>query len=246
MLLQTGFSVQTQSKKAHSTKTKAHAATPQAARKLKHITRAFVASADLRPMAQQLQENRTPQAYAGVEAYARKHQTDDAGPLAWLVVGYAHYLDKDYANALLAWTRTAALTPVLGDYLDYLRASAYQGEADHAAVAKTLQGFEQKYPDSLYLHETVLLYASALMATDDPLHAAAYLEKHRQPMRPDVEIALARAYLATHDKSKAADIFHRLYFEMPLSAEADAAAVELRSMGEAQPVGNFEQRHTRA
>jgi len=53
--------------------------------------------------------------------------------------GYAHYLDKDNANALLAWTRTAALAPVLGDYLDYLRASAYQGEADHAAVAKTLQ-----------------------------------------------------------------------------------------------------------
>jgi len=249
VLLPASFFAQAQSKKAHSTKTQSHASshtTPQAARKLKHINRAFVASADLRPMAQQLLENRTPQAYAGVEAYARKHQADDAGPLAWLVVGYAHYLDKDNANALLAWTRTAALAPVLGDYLDYLRASAYQGEADHAAVAKTLQGFEQKYPDSLYLHETVLLYAGALMATEDPQRAAAYLEKHRQPVRPDVEIALARAYLAAHDKTKASEILHRLYFEMPLSAEADAAAGELRSMGEGQPVGNFEQRHTRA
>jgi len=84
------------------------------------------------------------------------------------------------------------------------------------------------------------------MATEDPQRAAAYLEKHRQPVRPDVEIALARAYLAAHDKTKASEILHRLYFEMPLSAEADAAAGELRSMGEGQPVGNFEQRHTRA
>ena len=35
------------------------------------MNRAFKASADLRPMAQQLLENRTPQAYAGVEAFAK-------------------------------------------------------------------------------------------------------------------------------------------------------------------------------
>src|SRR5260221_2192659 len=60
------------------------------ARKLGHIKRAFVASAELRPMAQLLLENRTPQAYEGVTAYGRKHAKDDAGPLAWLVIGYAH------------------------------------------------------------------------------------------------------------------------------------------------------------
>jgi len=197
-------------------------------------------------MAQQLLENRTPPAYAGVEAYARKHQADDAGPLAWLVVGYAHYLDKDHVNARTSWTRASALAPVLGDYLDYFRASAYQGESNYAAVMKTLQGFEQKYPDSLYLHDTFLLYAGALMGSGDPRRAAEYLEKHRQPVRPDVEIALARAYLAAHEKTKATEILRHLYFEMPLSAEADAAALELRGAGEILPAGSFEQRHTRA
>ena len=249
-----GFSLQTSKKKsssakASSAKSKKAAADAQkkalAKRKLGHIKRAFVASTDLRPMAQQLLENRTPQAYQGVEAYARKHAKDDAGPLAWVVVGYAHYLDKDYATARSSWARTKSLEPLLGDYLAYMQALAYQGENNRAAVLETLDGFDEKYPDSLQSHDAAMLYASALMATNAPDRAAAFLEKHRQPVKADIEITLARAYLAAGDKNKASDIFHKLYFEMPTSAEADAAAIELRNLGEMQPVGTFDQRHGR-
>ena len=90
-------------------------------------------------------------------------------------------------------------------------------------------GFDDKYPDSLQSHDAALLYASALMATNAPERAAAFLEKRRQPVKSDIEITLARAYLAAGDKTKASDIFHKLYFEMPTSAEAEAAAIELRS-----------------
>jgi soluble lytic murein transglycosylase len=248
VLLPAVFSGQAARKQTPSTKKKAatSAQSAQTTRKLGHIKRAFVASADLRPMAQQLLENRTPQAYEGVEAYARKHTKDDAGPLAWLVVGYAHYLDKDYVGARSAWDRTTPLEPVLGDYLDYLHAVAYQGESNPAAVIKTLEGFEQKYPDSLEAHDAAMLYGNALLATNAPQAAAAFLEKHRQPLRADVEITLARAYLAAGDKPKAQDIFRRIYFEMPTSVEAEASAIELRTLGEAQPVGSFDQHHTRA
>jgi soluble lytic murein transglycosylase len=247
---QAGTSGQTSGKKTYSTKSKKGAAagkksSPQTARKLGHIRRAFVASADLRPMAQQLLENRTPPAYEGVEAYARKHAKDDAGPLAWLVTGYAHYLDHDYAKARSAWTHSKSLEPLLGDYLDYLQAAAYQGEKNYAAVLETLEGFEEKYPDSLHSHDAALLYAGALMATNEPQRAAAYLEKYRQPAKPDTEITLARAYAAAGDKSRAMEIFRRIYFEMPASPEADAAAFELRNLGEATPAGTFDQRHNR-
>ena len=249
-----GFSLQASKKKSSSAKSssaksKKAAAEAQkkalAKRKLGHIKRAFVASADLRPMAQQLLENRTPQAYQGVEAYARKHAKDDAGPLAWLVVGYAHYLDKDYASARSSWGRAKSLEPLLGDYLAYMQAVAYQGESNHAAVLETLEGFDEKYPDSLQAHDAALLYASALMATNASDRAAVFLEKHRQPVKADIEITLARAYLAAGDKTKASDIFHKIYFEMPTSAEAEAAASELRSVGETQPAGTFDQRHNR-
>jgi soluble lytic murein transglycosylase len=248
VLLQAAFFGQAARKQTPSAKKKAStpAQSAQTTRKLGHIKRAFVASAELRPMAQQLLENRTPQAYEGVEAYARKHAKDDAGPLAWLVIGYAHYLDKNYVSARSSWGRTKPLEPLLGDYLDYLNAAAYQSESNSKAVLQTLEGFEQKYPDSLQARDVTMLYASALLATNDPQRAAAYLEKHRQPMKADIEITLARAYLASGDKNKAADIFHRLYFETPTSIEAEASAIELRNLGETPPVGSFDQRHTRA
>ena len=249
-----GFSLQTSRKKSPSAKSSSAKSKKAAAEarkkalakgKLGHIKRAFVASADLRPMAQQLLENRTPQAYQGVEAYARKHAKDDAGPLAWMVVGYAHYLDKDYSSARSSWGRAKSLDPVLGDYLAYMQAVAYQGEGNHASVLETLEGFDEKYPDSLQSHDAALLYASALMATNASDSAAAFLGKHRQPVKADIEITLARAYLAAGDKTKASDIFHKIYFEMPTSAEAEAAASELRSMGETQPAGTFDQRQNR-
>lgn len=237
---------QTSKKTTSSRKKKTSAKSTAKSRKLQSIHKAFVASADLKPMAQQLLQFRSAPAYAGVESYAAKHRQDAAGSLAWLVVGYAHYLDKEYPKALAAWQQSDDLTPVLGDYLDYLRAAAYHGEENHTAVLKTLDGFEQKYPDSLFIHDSVLLYAESLMATSEPQQAAAYLEKHRQPFHVDVELALARAYRSAGQNAKAAEIFRSIYFEEPVAAEAESAATELRLMGEATPVGTFEQRHTRA
>src|SRR5215469_24084 len=121
---------QTSKKTTSSRKKKASKSTAKS-RKLQSIHKAFVASADLKPMAQQLLQFRSAQAYAGVESYAVKHREDAAGSLAWLVAGYAHYLDKEYPKALAAWQRTDELAPVLGDYLDYLRAAAYHGEENH-------------------------------------------------------------------------------------------------------------------
>jgi soluble lytic murein transglycosylase len=218
----------------------------QAAGRLGHVRRAFVASADLKPMARQLLEDRTPLAYAGVEAYARKHAGTDAGALAWLVLGYARYLDKSYAQARAAWQNAGALDSVLGDYLVWLRASAYEAESNPRAAISSLEGFEHKYPDSVNLHDVQLLYASALAEGGEPLRAVAYLEQRRQPYRPDLELELARDYRRAGQNDKAAEVLHRLFYEMPLTPEADAAAAELHGLGETQAPGSFDQLHTRA
>ncbi len=239
-------SKKTSQKKKTAAGQKKSASTAGSTSKLKHINRAFVASADLKPMAQQLLENRTPEAYAGVQDYAHRHRKDDAGPLAWTVLGYAHYLDKDYPSARESWQHAEEIAPLLGDYLDWLRASAWQGEGNEEEVIKTLEGFEPKYPDSLNIHEVNLLYANALIATNQGDKAAGYLEKHRQPAKADIELALGRAYAKANDAVKAAAIFHGIYFEMSTSPEADLAAIELRGLGEPSPVGTFEQRRTRA
>jgi len=217
-----------------------------AAAKLRKMNRAFVASAELKPMAQQLLANRTPQAYAGVEAWAHKHGSDDAAALAWLVLGYAHSLDKDFSKAQSAWQNASGLSPLLGDYMSYLRASAYRDSADYPGVLKMLEGFEQRYPDSLYIHEANLLYADALIATGSPRVAVAYLEKRREPVHADTEIMLARGLQIAGDKTKALQVLRRVYFDMPTTAEADTAASEMHSMGELLPEGSFAERRSRA
>ena len=85
--------------------------------RVRRMREAFVASTSLRPMAQQLTQDRSPAAYAGVEAYARTHAKEDAGALAWLVVGYARVLDHDYAKAIDPLNRAKPRAGDLGDYV---------------------------------------------------------------------------------------------------------------------------------
>jgi soluble lytic murein transglycosylase len=59
------------------------------------LQRAFVASSQLRPMAQQLTTMRTPAAYAGVTAFAQLH-TGEAASAAYLALGHAYLTDKKF------------------------------------------------------------------------------------------------------------------------------------------------------
>lgn len=245
-LIPAGLSGEVAKKKAHAGAKQTARRSARNAKKLRHLKRAFVASADLKPMAQQLLENRTPQGYAGVEQYARRHRKDEAAPMAWFVLGYAHFLDKDYAKAIECWQHAKPLEPVLGDYLVWLQASAYQGEGNNPEVEKVLEGYEQKYPDSLNLHDALLLHAGALVANGKADQAIAELEKHRAPVNPETEFALATAYKAAGMQQKATEILRRIYFEMPISEQAGLAALTLQSQGEKQPAGSFDQRRTRA
>src|SRR2546421_743699 len=81
-----------------------------------------------------------------------------------------------------SWQRAKGVAPVLGDYLAFLNASAYQAQQKNQDVITTLADFEQKYPDSLLLHDAGLMHARALTASGAAQRAAAYLEKHRQPV----------------------------------------------------------------
>jgi soluble lytic murein transglycosylase len=210
--------------------------------------RAFVASATLKPMAEQLLQNRTPAAYAGVEAYARRHPKEDAGALAWLVVGYAHVLDRDYDKAIDPLNRAKPHAGDIGDYVTYYLGNAYLQTAKTAEAIATLNGFEKNFPNSLLIRDAHVLYANALLADARPQEVIDLLEKERSPLRAEVELALGRAYEATGQSAKALEILRNIYFNIPLSGEATQADAELRRMaGLAQlPPVTLEQRRTRA
>jgi soluble lytic murein transglycosylase len=198
--------------------------------RLKRMRSAFVGSTTLRPMARQLLQDRTPAAYAGVEAYARKHAKEDAGALAWLVVGYSHVIDHDYPKAIDPLARAKPLAGDLGDYVTYYLGSSYLQTGRTAETITTLGDFDKTFPDSFLIRDAHVIYATALITAGRSQEAIAILEKERLPTRSDLELALGRGYAAAGQPARAFTIFHNLYFTMPLSAEANQADMELRRL----------------
>jgi len=216
--------------------------------RLRRMHQAFVASATLKPMARQLIQDRTPAAYSGVQAYAVRHSREDAGALAWLVIGYARILDHSYAQAIEPLNRAKPHAGDLGDYVNYYLATAYQQSGRLAEAIATLTVFDKTFPDSLLIRDAHVLYATTLIADGRPADAIEVLENDRQPVRADLELLLGRAYEADNQPSKALTIFRNLYYTMPLSWEASQVQGDLSklsSLAQEKPV-SVEARRTRA
>jgi peptidoglycan lytic transglycosylase len=213
--------------------------------RIRRIREAFVASTTLRLMAQQLVQDRTPAAYAGVEAYARAHGKEDAGALAWLVVGYAHVIDHDYAKAIDPLNRAKPLSGDLGDYVAYYLGTCYLQTGRQAEALAALANFAATYPDSLLVRDADVSYAGALLNEGRASEVVGLLEKDRLPARSDIELTLGRAYAALGNHTKAAEALANVYYNMPTSPDADAAYAELRKLPQAPAVTSAQLR-TRA
>jgi soluble lytic murein transglycosylase len=213
--------------------------------RVRRVRQAFVASANLRPMAQQLIQDRTAAGYAGVEAYARAHAKEDAGALAWLVVGYAHILDHDYAKAIDPLNRAKPIAGELGDYVSYYLGTCYLQTGHQPEGLAVLSNFTATYPDSVLVRDATLSYANGLLSEGRAKEAAELLEKNRLPARSDIEFAIGRAYAILGQSTRAADALSNVYFNMPTSAEAEPAYGELIKLSGAPPT-TAAQRKTRA
>jgi soluble lytic murein transglycosylase len=216
--------------------------------RFRRIHQAFAASATLKPMARQLLQDRTPAAYAGVESFARKHGSEDAGSLAWLAVGYARFLDHDPAKAVEALSRAKLKAGDIGDYVAYYLAASYLQSGRTPEAVAALSTFEETFPQSLLVRDAHVLYANALLTDSRAKEAAALLEKDREPIRADLELALGRAYAATGDPAKAVAVLRHLYFNLPLSPEAATAQSELQKLAATPGISppTFAERKTRA
>jgi len=246
----TGSHTSSSSKKSTSSKTNAskkkkkQALTPAQLARIRRMNRTFVASSDLKPMAKQLLDNRSKPAYAGVEAYASKHAGTDEGAMANLVLGYAHILDKEYAQALPHLKKAQVKPGELGDYVAYFTATAQAGAADPEQMAAALADFQKKYPDSIFTRDAAAMYVNALLSSGDAQQAIAVAQKYRTPTRADIELNLGRAYMKTGEAQQATNTLRHLYFTMPLSSEADLAGIDLTGMNALN--GSYAERKTRA
>ena len=233
-----------QKKKAPAKKGHAPRKKSTAARTIK-LHKSFVASSDLRPMARQLIDFRTPAAYTGVENYATKHAGTEPGALAWFAIGYAYYLDGQYPAAISALQKAQPFIGELQDYTSYFIGSSYAASNSPEASLAYLRDFGSRYPDSVYANDAVLSYAKALVATNRPSEAVQVL-LHRTGGGAEGEYLLGKAYVQNGQNRTGAEVLRRVYYGYPTSTQADLAESDLKKIPEAAslpPVTLSEQEH---
>ncbi len=133
------------------------------------------------------------------------HAKEDAGALAWLVIGYAHTVDHDYTKAIDPLNRAKLQAGDLGDYVTYYLGTAYYQTGRLAEAVATLSVFDKGFPESLLTRDAHVLYANALVADGRAPEAVEVLESDREPVRADLEFALGRAYAAAGPTGKGTD-----------------------------------------
>ena len=196
------------------------------------LKQAFVASAELRPMATQLMTMRTAAAYTGVTSYAQRH-TGDAAAAAYLSLGRAYEIDKRYADAVAAFKQAKAHSEVLGDYADYLAAECQHAANNDAAAEALLKGFNARYPDSVFDLEAPELEGEVLLAQGDAAAAQRVLltiadDAHDMP---NYELVSAKIAFAIEQNADAERLFKHLLLSHPLTPEAETARARLTAMG---------------
>jgi soluble lytic murein transglycosylase len=210
------------------------------------LKRSFVASSDLRPMARQLVEYRTPAAYTGVENYAHAHANIEAGALAWFAIGYAHYLDAQYPAAVAALQKAQPNIGELKDYTSFFIGNSYvQSDSPESSVTY-LRDFGTRFPDSLYAHDATIAYARALLATKRPSEAIRVLEASHSPANAETQYFLGKAYVQNDQGKTGAEILRHVYYNYATSYTADNAAGDLKKIPEAAflpPVTYVEHEH---
>jgi soluble lytic murein transglycosylase len=231
----------TTASKSHKPRAKASAARAQ------KLQRTFVASSDLRPMARQLIQFRTPAAYAGVQSYANTHAGTEAGALAWFAIGYAHYLDAQYPAAIAAMQKASPKMGELGDYTSFFIGNSYVLSNQPEASLTYLRDFAARYPDSIYAHDAVIAHAKALLADNRPAEAARLLQPYRDS-GAEGDFYLGKAYEASGQSRAAAELFRHIYYDFATSYLADQAGAELKKIPEAEflPAPTFAEHDKRA
>jgi soluble lytic murein transglycosylase len=205
---------------------------PPTAKSIK-LTSAFLASAQLRPMAQQLASTRSAAAYSGVLNYAQGHPGEGAAA-AYLALAHAYMLDHRSADAVANFSQAKRAGEALDDYADYLGAQAAMQAGRPAEAYAQLDHFADRYPDSIFVATAPVLLATAHLQQGDAKGALAVLE----PMMnaPEAEqagfrYALGRAYQLAGDTAHASTMFRKIYAMQPLAFESAQAATQLQAMG---------------
>lgn len=183
-------------------------------------------------MAQQLAALRTPEAYAAVAAYARRH-TGDAAAAAYLALGHAYLLDQHDAEAVESFRRAREDSAELADIADFLAAEADHDSGNNAGAEELLHRFAARYPESIFADQAPELEANVLLALNNATGARAVLLAAAGTDAADragYQLALGQVAYALGEQKTAIADFKRVLLDHPLTGEAQTALERLAQM----------------
>ncbi|MES2222755.1 MAG: transglycosylase SLT domain-containing protein [Acidobacteriota bacterium] len=184
-------------------------------------------------MSQQLIQQRTPQAYAGVLRYARSH-SGEAAAAAYMALGQAYLEDGKFKQAASSFELANHYGHALDDYADYLGAKANYAQQQYAAAEQLLQEFAARHPDSILIDRATLLLANVKLGEGDPqaaLRQIAKLDGTRLSRSSEFLFADAKANQLAGNRKLAQEMYTRLYVGDPTSAESIQVPAQMQQMG---------------
>jgi soluble lytic murein transglycosylase len=196
------------------------------------LTNAFMASSQLRPMAQQLYTQRSSTSYAAVKAYAEAHSGEAAGA-AYLALGHVLQAEHKYLDAVAAYKKASQTGSALNDFSEYLTAQSLIQAGDLVGATAILGDFRSKYPQSIFFSTVPVTLAGIYLQQNAPEQALRTLESVTTKVelnRSDYQYELARANQLMGHSGAAVALYKSLFIHFPLSPEAELARTQLQQL----------------
>jgi len=165
---------------------------------------------------------------AGIESRFAGKRT---GLLAKLLRAKIKFDNKDFAGAaaLLNTDEFRTKTKV-ADHALWLRGSALQAAGNHTEAMSVLSRLITDFPDSLYITDAKLKWATSAIAAGQAARVPAWLADLNATNNPDAGLLTAKAYDAQGNQTDATKFYRRVYFfgaGTPAAKEAEAKLVSL-------------------
>ncbi len=147
--------------------------------------------------------------------------------------GLKFLLDGEYAAALSLVSSPALTSTPLADYAEYYKGLALLGLERFEAAEDTFDDLEDRDLTGYLAQAVPLREAEVAMLRNKPSEALAILEdlaREKITAPEDLLLRIARAAEEARQIDRALAVYRRLYFEFPLSAEAEIAEAEINRL----------------
>ena len=181
-------------------------------------------------LARKFLETNSPAARNALLRFAGGRTTTPAeAALARVALGVGDYQEKRFASAAEQLALASGHLAELADYAVYYRGLALAAVPDHAAAARVLADFETRYPSSPLAEAALSQRAESLSLSG---RAREGLELLLKSPRSTASALLLLAQVAERagEAPRAAQIYQRVYYEFPTSAEQAQALTALTAL----------------